>query len=97
MAAAIDLMALAHDVGFQRRVHFTMFDVAKDKAPTATGDDLTYINSILKGAVPVLQMTIGVLLNADVASAGNAATSATDAQIKIAVEQVWSFYAAAGV
>ena len=95
--AAIDLMALAHDVGFQRRVHFTMFDVAKDKAPTATGDDLTYINSILKGVAPVLQMTIGVLLNADVASAGNTATSATDAQIKTAVEQVWPFYAAAGV
>ena len=95
--AAIELMALAHDVGFQRRVHFTMFDVARDKAPTATGASLTYINSILKGVAPVLQMTIGVLLNSAVANAGNSATSATDAQIKTAVEQVWSFYAAANV
>ena len=93
----IELIALARDQGFQGRVQIGMFNVVKDKAPAATGDDLTYLNSILRGDASVFQMTIGVLLNGAVANAGNEATSASDGQIKTAVEQVWPFYAAAGV
>ena len=92
----IKLMALAHDRGFQRRVQMAMFVVAKDKAPTATGDDLTFTNSILRGDASVFQMAVGVLLNNDVANAGDEANSSTDAQVKTAVEQVWPFYAVAG-
>ena len=93
----IELSGLARDGGFQGRVQIGMFNVVKDKAPTATGDDLTYLQSILRGDASVFQMTIGVLLNTAVANAGPDATSATDAQVKTAVEQVWPFYAAAGV
>ena len=94
----IELMGLAHDGGFQRRVLMTMFQVAKDKSAPAPGEpDLSFINAILRGAASPFQMAIGVLLNNTVANAGNTATSATDAQLKTAVEQVWPFYAVAGV
>lgn len=90
----IELMELAHDKGFQRRVQMAMFAVTKDKAPGATEPDLSFLNSILRGDASVFQMTIGVLLNNAVANAG---VSATDNQLKAAVEQVWPFYAVAGV
>lgn len=90
----IELMELAHDLGFQRRVQMAMFAVTKDKAPGAAEPDLSFLNSILRGDASVFQMTIGVLLNNAVANAG---VGATDAQLKTAVEQVWPFYAVAGV
>ncbi len=93
----IKLMELAHDKGFQRRVLMAMFQVAKDKALGAAEPDLSFVNAILKGTASEFQMSMGVLLNAVVANAGGSATSATDAQLKTAVEQVWPFYAVAGV
>ena len=94
----IELMGLAHDGGFQRRVLMAMFQVAKDKATPAPGEpDLSFINAILRGTASPFQMAIGVLLNNTVANAGNTATSTTDDDLKIAVEAVWPFYAAAGV
>ncbi len=90
----IELMELAHDHGFQRRVQMAMFAVTKDKAPTAVEPDLSFVNAVIKGSASVFQMTVGVLLNSAVVSAG---VDATDAQLKTAVEQVWPFYAVAGV
>lgn len=90
----IELMELAHDKGFQRRVQMALFQVAKDKAPGAVEPDLSFVNATIKGSVSVFQMTLGVLSNTAVAAAG---VDATDAEIKTAVEQVWPFYAVAGV
>ena len=90
----IKLMELAHDRGFQRRVLMAMFQVAKDKAPTAAEPDLSFLNAILKGTASEFQMSMGVLLNSTVVGAGK---DATDDDLKTAVEQVWPFYAVAGV
>ena len=90
---AIELMELANDVGFTRRVQFTMFEVAKTKvAGSPTADELAYIHGIVNGEVPVLQMAIGVLLDGAVQTAG---AGATDAEIEVAVTQVFGFYAGA--
>ena len=92
---AIKLMELANDIGFKRRVQFTMFDVAKDLVGgTPTANETSYINGIINGEAPILQMTVGVLLNGAVQGDG---VDATDAQIKTAVETVFPFYAAAWV
>lgn len=89
--SSIGLMEIANDRGFLRRVQFAMFEVSKDKViAAATGNSLAYLQGILNGEAPVSQMALGVLLNSAVATAGRAAT---DAQIKAAVEQVWSHYA----
>ena len=93
----IKLMELAHDHGFQRRVQMAMFAVGKDKGkatPAPVEPDISFINAIIKGNASVFQMTLGVLSNTAVADKG---VDATDAELKTAVEQVWPFYAVAGV
>jgi len=93
--SAITSMEFANDVGFRRRVQFTMFSVAKDiAAGTPTADETSYINGILNGETPILEMAVGVLLNAAVDTAGAAVT---DALIKTAVENIFPVYAAAWV
>ena len=92
---AIKLMELANDGGFQRRIQFTMFEVSKTKvAGTPTADEISYINGIINGEAPILEMAIGALLNATVQAAGE---NASDAEIETAVDQVFSFYASAWV
>ena len=87
---AIKLMEAAHDRGFQRRVQFTMFEVAKDTIGGATANEISYINAIINGEASVFQMAVGVLLNGEVQ---NAEDAVTDAHIKTAVGQVFGFYA----
>ncbi len=89
---AIKLMEAAHDRGFQRRVQFAMFEVAKDTINGAVPNEINYINGIINGEASVFQMAIGVLLNAAIQAAGD---DVADAQIKTAVGQVFGFYASA--
>ena len=84
---AIDLMETARDNGFQLRVQGVLFDVVKNKANTATGDDLNFINGILNGETSVFQMAIGVALVSN--------ESLTDGDIKSAITILWPFYAKA--
>ncbi len=90
--AAIDLMELARDHGFNERVKFVMFDVARDKAagpPAPTGDDLNFVNGIMNGENSVHHLVMGVVVqNAD-------PEAADDASLKSTVETLWPFYAAA--
>jgi hypothetical protein len=75
-----------------------MFEVGKANFAGATGADLAYIQAVINGEAPVLQMAIGVLLDIAVKAAvdgepepsGNAAT---DAQINTAVSDLFSIYA----
>lgn len=86
---SIELMELSRDTGFLAKVHFALFDVAKDKAPGATGDDLNFVNGILNGEVRVFNMAMGVIiLNSDPANA-------SDASLKSSVVILWNFYAPA--
>ena len=90
--AAVDLMALAHDKGFRRKVEFALFDVAKDKAVgTPAGDDLIYLNAILNGTADFdPAITAVVVIN-------SGAESATDAQLKANAVTLWPFLARAWV
>ncbi len=86
--AALDLTALARQNGFQATIRAIMFDVARDKATAATGDDLSFVNGILNGENSVFQLALGVaVVNGDPA--------ADDASLKTTVEAVWPFYAKA--
>lgn len=86
---AIELMELARDTGFQARVQFIMFDVARDKAPGAAGDDLNFVNGILNGENDVFQLAVGVVVvNVD-------PDGASDLGLKDTIEVLWPFYAAA--
>ena len=88
--AAIDLMALANDNGFRRRVKFALFDEAKDQASGApTGDDLAYVNGILNGETPFDHVVTAVVVaNAD-------PENADDASLKSTVATLWPFLARA--
>ncbi len=86
---AIELMELTRNNGFRERVKFIMFDVARDKAATATGDDLNFVNGILNGENDVQLLVVGiVVVNAD-------PETADDASLKVTLETLWPFYAAA--
>ncbi len=87
--AAIDLMELARSKGFSERIKFLMFDVARDKASTATGDDLNFVNGILNGKNDVQLLVMGIIVhNAD-------PEAANDASLKSTIETIWPFYATA--
>lgn len=97
MATSIDYMAVAHGRAFQRRVMYAMFDAGKDVlsgAPSA--NEIAYIAGITNGEAPVLQMAVGVLMDADVRAALDLDVSGagvTDAEVKVAVVGVFSIYA----
>lgn len=84
-------MSLVHDRGFRRRVEFALFSVAKDKAPTAAGNDLAFINGILNGEHNITAIATGVVV------AQNAPETADDAALKTTITAIWNFYAAAWV
>ena len=88
--AALELMALAKDNGFRRRVEFALFDEAKGRAaPAPTGDDLAYVNGILNGETPLDHVVTAVVVtNAD-------PENADDASLKSTVAILWPFLARA--
>ena len=84
---AIDLMETARDNGFQLRVQGVLFDVVKDRAGAATGDDLNFVNGIVNGETSIFHLAIGVaLVSTDVSN---------DTNIKEAINTLWPFYAKA--
>ena len=88
--AACDVMALAKDKGFRRRVGFALFDEAKGRAGgTPTGDDLAYVNGILNGETPFDNVVTAVVVaNAD-------PENADDASLKSTIATLWPFLARA--
>ena len=85
--AAIDLMALARDRGFQERVRFALIDIAKDKAGAAADPsaELTFIGLVLSGQITIPDIAVAVVVgNPDPAGAN-------DASLKTTVEQLWNF------
>lgn len=92
----VNYMAVGYGKAFQRRVHFAMFDEGKDiLGGTPTANQTAYIQGIVNGQAPVLEMSIGVLMNAAVKTSIDAdptGNSITDAEIKTAVSAVFTIY-----
>lgn len=101
MADVIDLMVLAHDKGFQRRVKYAMQKAAVAIMGEAPGLRTEYATKVLNGSASVLELATAVLSDTAVIAAVDAAKAlnpdkavrsrvATEAEIDNAVTARWS-------
>ena len=101
MADVIDLMVLAHDKGFQRRVKYAMQKAAVAIMGEAPGLRTEYATKALNGSASVLEMATAVLSDTAVVAAVDAAKTtnpdkavrsrvATEIEIDNAVTARWN-------
>ena len=85
--AAINLMEIANDKGFQRRVKFFMSKSAVAILGEAAGARTTYASAVLDGSASVFEMAVTVTSDTAVEAAG---AGATDTQIENAITGRWN-------
>ena len=87
---SIEMMGLAHDSGFQRRVKHFMQKSAIAIMGEVSGPRTDYAKAVLDGSASTLEMAISVVTDAAVAAAGTDATSATELEVETAVTDSWN-------
>ena len=88
--ASIEMMGLARDSGFQRRVKYFMQKSAIAIMGETSGPRTDYAKAVLDGSASTLEMAISVVTDAAVVAAGAGAKSADEAEVETAVTNSWN-------
>ncbi len=78
MASARDLMVIAGDAGFQKRVKYNMQQIAIYDIQVPVTSAVPYCKTILLGTASVYEMAVGVVSNADVKLVATSTSDGTD-------------------
>ena len=96
--SAIKCMYEANEKGFQNRVKFFMQKAAtailgEDGATVGHADRIVYVKTILDGSASIFEMSIAVTTDSTIATAIEAETAFTDANIETAVNSLINDFA----